>query len=730
MSADGRSFEFDFHELVVDSFAGGGGASTGIRIALGRCPDVAVNHDGEALAMHEANHPLTRHIREDVWAIDPEGAMGHRQVGLLWASPDCKHFSKAKGGKPVSKKIRGLAWVVTKWADKVKPRVIIMENVEEFRSWGPLIQRAVMKIDVAGKPYTVKEWHPDPDRKGEYFERFLARFRKLGYAIEHRELRACDYGAPTIRKRLFLIARRDGLPIVWPAPTHGDPKKLPAQSGKVRPWRTAAECIDWSISCPSIFERKKPLAEATLRRIARGVMRYVVNSANPFIVPIANYGSGLRVNDADEPLTTITANPKGGAHAVVVPHITKFRNGATGAGIDEPLPTVTANSYIVRPGGSAPIGLVSAHVAPLTHHGDRRGTAMTDPMPTVTGAHRGEQAVIAATLIQAAHGEGKPGGVQRWGDGTADINQPVKTVTASNGQAVVAATIVKQNFGEKPCSDADEPLHTITTQGNRHSLVSATLVQTGYGEREGQAPRALDIGQPLGTVVGGGAKHAVIAALIERQFGNSAGNDADAPLGTVTAGGSGKAAVVAAFLAQHNTMPKGGIHAGHAATDPVSTISASGAQQQVVTSHLIKLRGTCQDGQPVDAPVPTVTASGTHAGEVRAFLVKYYGEGGQDQSAIEPMHTIPTKDRLGLVMVHGEPYEIVDIGMRMLTPRELATAQGFPADYIIDRKPDGTPLTKTAQVRMIGNSVCPPVAAALVRANFSHELQRPKLKAA
>lgn len=604
MSADGTNFSFDFHELVADSFAGGGGASTGIRLALGRCPDVAVNHDGEALAMHEANHSNTQHIREDVWAVNPCAVLGHRQVGLLWASPDCKHFSKAKGGKPVSKKIRGLAWVVTKWASQVKPRVIIMENVEEFRTWGPLIQ-----ID--------GEWHPDPARKGQTFERFLARLARLGYTVEHRELRACDYGAPTIRKRLFLIARRDGLPIVWPAPTHGNPKSLAVKAGKLKPWRMAAECIDWSIPCPSIFERKRPLAEATLRRIARGVMRYVVNAETPFIVPIANYGSGLRVNGIDDPLTTITANPKGGAHALVMPHITKFRSGATGAGIEEPMPTVTANSYIVRPGGSAPIRLVSAHVAPLTHHGDRRGIDVSEPMPTITGAHRGEQALIAATLIQ-----------------------------------------------------------------------------TGYGERHGQQPRALDIEQPLGTVVSGG-KHAVIAA----------------------------------FLAQHNTMPNGGIHAGHAATEPVSTISASGAQQQVVTSHLIKLRGTCQDGQPVDEPAPTITASGTHAGEVRAFLVKYYGNDKDGVPLSEPMHTLPTKDRMGLVMVQGEPYQIVDIGMRMLTPRELATAQGFPADYIIDRGADGKPLTKTAQVRMIGNSVCPPVAAALVSANFSHE-QRHRLPGA
>ena len=599
MSADGTTFSFDFHELVADSFAGGGGASTGIRMALGRCPDIAVNHDGDALAMHEVNHPHTLHIREDVWAVDPMASIGHRQVGLLWASPDCKHFSKAKGGKPVSKKIRGLAWVVCKWAAKVKPRVIIMENVEEFRTWGPLIQ-----ID--------GEWHPDPARKGETFDRFTARLKRHGYVIEHRELRACDYGAPTIRKRLFLIARRDRLPIVWPAPTHGNPKSLAVQRGKLLPWRTAAECIDWTIPCPSIFERKKPLAEATLRRIARGVMRYVVNADTPFIVPIANYGSGLRVNGIDDPLTTITANPKGGAHAVVV--------------------------------------------------------------PTLVG-------------VGARAGQSRPRG----------LDEPTATIVSKADTAIVTACLTKfseNSTGQEP----HEPLHTVMAGAPRHGIVTATLIQTGYGERPGQAPRALDIEQPLGTVVGGGAKHAVVAA----------------------------------FLAQHNTMPNGGIHAGHAASEPVSTISASGAQQQVVTSHLIKLAnsdtrsgGTSEAGlPPARSGENTQTAACGHAGEVRAFLVKYYGNDKDGAPLTEPMHTLPTKDRMGLVMVHGEPYQIVDIGMRMLTPRELATAQGFPADYIIDRRPDGTALTKTAQVRMIGNSVCPPVAAALVSANFQHERQR------
>ena len=622
MSADG-TFEFDFHELVVDSFAGGGGASTGIQMALGRCPDVAVNHDGEALAMHEANHPETVHIREDVWAVNPEAAMGYRQVGLLWASPDCKHFSKAKGGKPVSKKVRGLAWVITKWAAKVKPRVICMENVEEFQTYGPLMRRD-------------GEWYPNPARKGEYFQRFIARLRKLGYVVEWRELRACDYGAPTIRKRLFLIARRDGLPIVWPEPTHGDPRKLPAKAGKLKPWRTAAECIDWSIPCPSIFERKKPLAEATLRRIARGVMRYVVNAEKPFIVRVDQTSAANRngVGDIDAPLNTVHTV---GSHAVVVPTLVGVGSRAGQSrerGVDEPTATtktkydtalVTAHLMTMRnaqkpfngadepthtvTSGGAGLSLVAAPLQHATHGG--RDQEFRSPVPTVTGAHRGELQVVAATIVQAAHGEGQPGGAQRWGSGTCDIERPAGTLTASNSHALVTA-----------------------------------------------------------------------------------------------------------FLAQHN-KERNGVKPGRDAREPVSTLCASGSHQQVVTASCVMVNTTGHAGAAADEPLPTVTTGGHHA-EVRAFLIKYYGA-DQDPRLEEPMHTATTKHRFGLVTVHGELYQIVDIGMRMLTPRELANAQGFPPDYVIDRGANGKPLTKTAQVRMIGNSVCPPVAAAIVAANFKHE---------
>ena len=492
-------------ELIVDSFAGGGGASLGIEWATGRSPDIAINHDAEALALHRANHPRTRHLCESVYKVDPRIVCGRRDVGLLWASPDCTHFSKARGGKPAKKAIRALAWAVCAWAKAVRPRVICLENVEEFATWGPLGE----------------DGRPCPQRKGKTFRHWVARLRNLGYAVDWRELRACDYGAPTIRKRLFVVARCDGQPIVWPEPTHARPGDL-----LLPPWRTAAECIDWSLPCRSIFGRSKPLAEATLRRIARGIRRYVIDAARPFVVPVKSWGGG-----GNEP-----------------------------RGLDEPLRSITAGK-------------------------------------------RGEFALVAPSLIQ-----------------------------------------------------------------------------TGYGEREGQAPRCLDLHQPLGTVMGGGVKHALVTALLAKHFG---GNETDGqsmrvPMGTVT-------------TRDHHAL---------------------------VTSNLIRLHGAGNIGQPVDAPVSTIRAQGTHLAEVRAFLIAYYGT-DQAGDPRTPLATATTKHRFGLVTIHGVDYEIADIGMRMLQPRELYRAQGFPDSYAIDvAGPDGKRLTKTAQVRMCGNSVAPPIAAALVRAQL------------
>ena len=481
-------------EIIVDLFAGGGGASEGIRQALGRDPDVAVNHDRIAIAMHMANHPGARHLIKDIWEVPPKWATAGKPVGLLWASPDCKHFSKAKGAGLVrSKEIRALAWVVEKWAREVRPRVIILENVEEFKTWGPLDKDGIV----------VKS------HKGDTFRAFTRRLRRLGYAVQFRELRACDYGAPTSRKRLFLIARCDGLPIVWPEPTHG-PGRLP--------YRTAAEIIDWSIPCPSIFERKKPLAENTLRRIAEGIRRYVIEAAEPFIVTY--YG------------------PK--------------------------------------------------------KEGEFRGSGMGDQLRTQSTENR---------------------------------------------------------FG-------------------------------------------------------------LVVPHIQRQFGQGIGSAVEAPIGAVTAGGMGKSALVSAFMAKHY----GGV-IGHDLRKPPGTITTID-HHSLVTSNLLKLRGTSKAGQPVTEPLHTITSGGTHLGEVRAFLLKYYGK-SIGQSVSDPAATVTTKARLGLVtvMVQGEPYVIVDIGMRMLSPRELFRAQGFDDSYEIDVKIGGKSITKTDQVRCCGNSVCPPIARALAEAN-------------
>lgn len=593
--AAARPFRRDYSiGIIVDNFAGGGGASTGIEAATGRDIDVAINHDEEAIAMHTANHPRTRHHCQSIWSIDPLDAVtidGTPQpVRLAWFSPDCTHHSNARGGKPREKGIRDLAWVVVSWVErlgpKLKPAVIKVENVEEFLTWGPL--------DDVGKRI--------PGRNGEEFAKWVAALRRYGYKVEWKVLKASRYGTPTIRKRLCLIARCDGLPIVWPEETNGP--------GTPAPYRTAAECIDWSIPCPSIFLTKeegraigvkRPLADATMARIAKGIQRYVIDAAQPFIVN-------------------------------------------------------------------------------LTHHGGDRVESVEEPFKTITGAHRGEKALVVPIVSYAQQG-----------GGNRSVEDPMHTICAStkDQNTIIAAHITKFHEGSVGHA-ADEPLHTITSNS--------------YIKRPGG-------NVPLG----------IVAATIERQFGASAGASIVEPLGTVMAGGGGKSALVTAFLAQYNTNPDGSVNAGHDAREPVSTISTKGPHQGVVAAHLISLKGSDRRDGPVDEPVPAITAGGLHVGEVRAFLLKYYGGESSDEGhdIDAPLGSVTTRDRFGLVMVQGEPYQIVDIGMRMLTPRELFAAQGFPADYVIDPiGPSGKPLTKTAQIRMCGNSVCPPLAAALVRANY------------
>lgn len=605
-------------EIIVDNFAGGGGASTGIELATGRSVDIAINHDENAVAMHSTNHPDTLHYCESVFDINPPVATAGRPVALAWFSPDCRHFSKAKGGTPVEKSVRGLAWIVVRWALTVRPRVLMLENVEEFKTWGPLL---------------AAEMRPDPARVGETFAAFVSMLSGglnvdhpalaecceflniepnskqaqqlvagLGYAVEHRELRACDYGAPTIRKRFFMVMRCDGGAINWPESTHGDPKTAAVKSGALKPWRTAAECIDWSIPCPSIFDRKKPLADNTMRRIARGIERFVVNSATPFIVK-CNHTSTRTTYDC-------------------------FR----GQSLDEPAQTITKK------------------------HGFAIATPVVAPIFAGTGGSSFQM---------------KP----------RPVDKPFFTLLTQNRTNIIAprlAPIISRQFGNSIGHRVDEPSATVTAGGGGKSqLVSTTLIQMGYGEREGQAPRILQIGKPLGTVTAGGNKFAVVAANLVKHFG---GNYSGAGIGL---------------------------------EEPTHTVTTTD-HHALVTSSIVKMRGT-NIGQPTDTPLQTVTAGGLHFGEMRAVLAANdYDERRADQVAA-------FLNEYGIsefVTIKGVLYRIVDISMRMLQPAELYAAQGFPSWYIIDRDYRGVKYAKDKQVARCGNAVPPPFAEALVRANL------------
>ena len=565
--------EKNMEELFVDNFAGGGGASTGIEMAIGRSVDIAINHDPDAIAMHKANHPNSTHYCEDVWQVNPVEACAGRSVALAWFSPDCKHFSRAKGGKPVDKNIRGLAWVAVRWAYMVKPRCIMLENVPEIQTWGPL--------EADNKPIKA--------RAGETFEGFVlalstgiprnhpafgemcaaleidirsemadALTHGLGYHIEHRILKSCDYGAPTTRTRFYLIARCDGQPIIWPAATHAPKNSDAVRSGKKKPYHTAAECIDWSIPAQSIFDRKKPLAENTLRRIAKGIQKFVIDNPEPFIVAVNHSGDGFRGQE---------------------------------------------------------------------------------------------------------------------------INAPLQTVTAKHGYGIVAPSIVPIGYGERNgqeprVNSIEEPLGTVVASG-KHYLIAPTLIQY-HSETTKDEVRGQEISEPLMTQDTSN-RYAISCAHIMKNYAGGyqgAGSKVDEPLGTVTA-------------KDHNSL---------------------------VTAHILTMRRN-MDGQSADEPLTTISCSGAHHAEVQAFLVKYFSTGAP-KPVDEPLDTITTKDRFAVVMIHGEEYVITDIRMRMLQPRELFNAQGFPKDYVIDTDADGKPYPKSKQVARCGNAVTPPVPAALVRANL------------
>ena len=539
-------------ELIVDNFAGGGGASTGIELATGYSVDIAINHDPEAIKMHKANHPNTKHYCENVWAVDPVKACNGHPVGLAWFSPDCKHFSKAKGGKPKDKNIRGLAWVALRWAGLVRPRVIMLENVEEFKTWGPLNRRH----------------HPIKSKQGKTFERFVQQLRDLGYKVEFRELIAADYGAPTMRKRFFMIARCDGKPIVWPEPTHAPADSEAVKAGLLKPYVGAYTQIDFSRPCPSIFDTSeeikekygiravRPLAKKTMDRIARGLKKFVLDNPEPFIIQ-CNHGGERRPNDIREPMPTIT--------------------GKHGYGIVEP--------YMVQIGQ--------------------------------TGFTK---------------------------DRSKDVREPLTTIVSKNEHCLIEPTLAPYmgtNTTNHPGGNCKDPIHTITT-GNQQCLISPTLIQyhseTAQGEVRGQTIK-----------------------------------------------------------------------------DPIMTVDGSN-RYGLVTSFLSKFykSGT---GQDMREPLHTITTSPGHFGEVRAFLIKYYGDAtGQDIE--QPLDTVTTKDRFGLVTIEGVDYQIVDIGLRMLEPKELYGCQGFPNDYIIDHDYTGKKYPRSEQVRRCGNAVCPPIPAALVKANL------------
>lgn len=502
-------------ELIVDNFAGGGGASTGIELATGYSVDIAINHDPEAVRMHKTNHPSTKHYCESVWDVDPVKVCGGHPVGLAWFSPDCKHFSKAKGGKPKDKNIRGLAWVALRWAGMVRPRVIMLENVEEFKTWGPLNR--------GHRPIKAKQ--------GVTFRKFVSQLQELGYHVEYRELVAADYGAPTMRKRFFLIARCDGKPIVWPEPTHAPAGSPDVAAGIKKPYAGAYTQIDFSLPCPSIFDTAgeikekygiravRPLAPKTMERIFRGLKKFVLDNPEPFIVQV-------------------------------------------------------------------------------NHGGDRRPQDIKEPMPTITGRHG--FGMVAPVLIQY-HSETSKDEVRGQ-----QVTEPAMTVDASNRYGLVASFLQKYFNG-------------------------------GY---------------------------------------HGPGADVDDPLPTVTG-------------VDHNSL---------------------------CTAHLLQMNNNC-DGKDIGNPIPAITAGDGHFGEVRAFLVKYYGQ-GSGQKADAPLDTVTSHDRFGLVEVNGEDYMIADIGMRMLEPRELYGCQGFPEDYIIDYDSTGKKYSRSEQVKRCGNAVCPPIPAALVRANL------------
>ncbi|MCQ2999777.1 DNA cytosine methyltransferase [Pseudomonas syringae] len=715
MSAHQKKHPFDFKtqyglgfnpqddEIVVDFFCGGGGAGTGLEIGLGRAVAVAKNHSAAAISMHTVNHPHAQHFTTDVFEGDPDTECGGRAVGWFHMSPDCTHHSQAAGGQPRKREIRNLSWIGLKWAGKKKPRVISLENVKQILQWGPLIAKRdpatgraiklVTVIGAKGKEITEKVVAapgevipvgeqflvPDPKRRGTTWKRFVELLEGHGYVVEWKIIKACDFGAPTSRERLFMIARCDGQPIVWPEPTHA---KKPAK-GQL-PWRTAAECIDFSDLGKSIFGRKKDLAPATLKRVAKGMKKFVIDNPAPFIVPIANW-SGETVQSAHEPLRTVTSYPKGGSFSVVSPMMVgaggpEYSGKPTSA--NQPVGTLLAQNHR---------GVAAASLVQLGN-GDKPGSAprsadMHDPLGTIM-ASGGKYGVAAAHLVKFRFDdEGKP------------LNEPLPTITsggnyqrpagAAHAMGISTVFMAQMNggFNTTVAKGADEPMTTVTNTGSQQQLVTATLITntTGHGPTH--------LAEPVPTLTTG-QHHALVAANLVHLCGNCDARDLEDPLHTISAGGQHHGLVTAFMERQF------GASVGQGLEEPAPTVTAGGGGKSSLVSF--KLSPEHEEG----------------ALRVAAFLISYYGTENMSGCS-QPAPTITTKDRLALVtvMVKGTPYVIVDICLRMLNPSELYRAQGFPADYVIDKGADGKPFTNTQKVHMCGNSVSPPPMAALARAN-------------
>lgn len=576
-----------FDEIIVDNFAGGGGASTGIELAAGRPVTIAINHDPDAILMHKTNHPYTAHHQASVWDIDPREVCRGRPVGLAWFSPDCKHFSKAKGGKPVDKNIRGLAWIVLRWAGTVAPRVIMLENVEEFQTWGP-----------------VRRGRPIKSKAGQTFRRFIEQLKALGYVVEWRELVAADYGAPTTRKRFFLIARRDGCPIVWPDPTHAPADSLEVKAGKKLPWRSAAEVIDWTIPAYSIFDGKqeikrkygvnavRPLADNTMRRVIRGVDKFTIRSGRPFLVPIGygeRKGQVPRVHDLDDPLPTVVSTAK--------------------------------------------------------------------------------QSLCAPVLCQVNHAGG---------DRSQDVQDTMPTITAKHGYGIsesILAPITLTNTG----GSVGEPVHTVRTGGGGQMLAAANLIQ--YHTEQSENVRANGLREPLPTADASN-RYALTTAQLVEYYSTGRSIDVEEPMHTVT----------------------------------------SHDREAIVMAHIVKFKGN-DLGQHPKYPLQTVTASAGEFAACHVYLAKAtVGDWGRWPLVRDLLnkycgYSLAANEVL-LLKIGGKLYFIADILLRMLQPRELYNAMGFPPDYVIDRDYLGNEYKKTKQVARCGNAVCPPLATALVRANL------------